>query len=107
MFDRAGENVGDRLNAAVGMPGEPLQIVLGLLVAKIVEQQEWIELLGLAEAEGALQLNAGAFEGRRGVNDLSNWSQLHDSSLFSVPAQRFGCAENLFCANFLSKFLTP
>jgi hypothetical protein len=47
------------------MPWKSLQIVFGMLVAEIVQQQEWIEFLGFAEAEGALQFDASAFNGRR------------------------------------------
>ena len=63
VLDRAGEHIGDRLDAAVRMPGEAGAIVVGTVVAEIVEQQERIELAGVAEAEGAVQLDAGAFDG--------------------------------------------
>ena len=33
------------------------------VVAKIVKQQEWIELLRLAEAESAFQMHPSAFQG--------------------------------------------
>ena len=39
MVDRAGQDVRDRLDAAVRMPGEPGQIVFGTIVAEVVEQQ--------------------------------------------------------------------
>jgi hypothetical protein len=39
-----GQHVGDGLDAAVRMPGKPRQIVLRAVVAKIVEQQERIEV---------------------------------------------------------------
>ena len=63
MIDRAGEHVGDGFNAAMRMPREACEKILGTFVAEIVEQQERIEVLGVAEAEGTLQLYAGAFEG--------------------------------------------
>jgi hypothetical protein len=53
-----------------GCQGKPCQIVGGILVAKVVEQQERIEFVGFAEAEGALQLDAGAFDGGFGLVDL-------------------------------------
>ena len=56
VLDGAGEHVGDRLDAAVRMPRKPGEVVLGIVVAEVVEQQERIEVRGLAEAEGALQL---------------------------------------------------
>ena len=61
--DLTGQHIGDGLDAAMRVPGEAGQIIRGILVAKIVEQQERIELAGLAEAEGALQLDAGALDG--------------------------------------------
>src|SRR6185295_16825147 len=61
-----GEDVGDRLDAAMRMPREAGEIVGRVLVAEIVEQQKRIELARVAEAECALQLDTRAFErGRR------------------------------------------
>ncbi len=48
----AGQHIGDGFNAAVGMPWESGQVVRGIFVAEIVQQQKRIELLGLAEAKG-------------------------------------------------------
>ena len=67
VLDRAGQHVGDGLDAAVRVPGEAGEVVLRALVAEIVEQQERIELGGVAEAEGAAQLDAGAFDGGLGL----------------------------------------
>ncbi len=50
----AGQDVGDGLDAAMRMPGESGEIIRWILVTEIVEQEERIELLGLAEPEGAL-----------------------------------------------------
>ena len=64
VLDRAGQHVGDRLDPAMRMPGKSRQVILRVVVAEIVQQQERIEVLRLAEAEGALQLHARAFDGR-------------------------------------------
>ena len=64
VLDAAGEDVGDRLDPAVRMPREALEIIVRPLVAKVVEEQERIELGRIAEAERALQLDAGAFDRR-------------------------------------------
>ena len=64
VLDRAGEDVGDGLDAAMRMPREAGEIIGRTVVAEIVEQQERIGLGGVAEAEGAAQLDAGAFDGR-------------------------------------------
>ena len=44
-----------------GMPGKAGEIVVGNVVAEVVEQQERIELGGVAEAERAAQMHARAF----------------------------------------------
>ena len=44
MLDGSGEDVGDGLDAAMRVPGEAGQIILGNVVAEIVEQQERIEV---------------------------------------------------------------
>ena len=77
MIDRARQDVGDGLDAAVRMPREPGQIVVRALVAEIVQQQERIELVGIAEPEGAMELDAGAFHGGRGLDDPLDWSNGH------------------------------
>ncbi len=61
VIDSAGEHVRDRLDSAVRMPRKTGEIVVGPVVAKVVEQQEGIEFRRLAEAERAPQLDAGAF----------------------------------------------
>src|SRR5205807_5352193 len=59
----------DGLDAAVGMPGKSRAIVFRTIVAEVVEQEEWIELAGIPEAEGATQLHARTFDCRFGLND--------------------------------------
>ena len=71
MGDRAGEHVGDRLDAAVRVPGKAGEIVARPIVAEIVHHQERIEIRRVAEAEGAPQLDAGAFEGGTGLADCA------------------------------------
>src|SRR5262245_54468265 len=73
----AREHVGDRLDAAVRMPRKAGDVVVRVVVAKIVEQQEWIELGGVAEAERALQPDARALERRRRSRDLFDRSYRH------------------------------
>jgi hypothetical protein len=57
------------------MPGKSRKVVFWFLVAKIVQQEKRIEVLGLAEAEGTLQLHARTFDRGRGLNNLFNWSE--------------------------------
>ena len=82
VVDRAGEHVGDGLDAAMGMPREAGAVVLGTVVAEIVEQEERIELAGLAEAERAVKLHAGAFARRRRLHDPFDGSNGHGGSPF-------------------------
>jgi hypothetical protein len=42
-----------------------------MVIAEVVQQQERIEILGFAEAEGALKLHAGAFKCGLRLRDLS------------------------------------
>ena len=72
VLDRAGQHVGDRLDAAVRMPGKPRQVVVGVVVAEIVEQQERIEVRRVAEPERALQLDA------RPLHRCLTANQFHD-----------------------------
>src|ERR1700687_4823923 len=75
VLDRTGEYVGDRLDPAVRMPGKSRNIIFWILIAEVVQQQERIEILGLAEAEGALQLHASALDCGLRLNDLFNGAE--------------------------------
>ena len=66
----AREHVGDGLDAAMRMPGEAGEIVGRILIAEVVEQQERIELVRFAETEGALEFDAGTFDGGLGLIEL-------------------------------------
>ena len=81
VLDGAGEHVGDGLDAAMRMPGEAGEVVLGDVVAEVVEQEERIEVGGVAEAEGAAEMDAGAFEGGLGFDKPLDGSNGHGASL--------------------------
>ncbi len=68
------EHVGDGLDAPVRMPGEPLEIVLRPVIAKIVQEQKGVELRHFAEAEDPLEMHPGPFEGGFGLQDLADIS---------------------------------
>ncbi len=91
VIDRAGQHVGDGLDAAVRMPGKAAQVVVGHVVAEVVEEQERIDVVGLAEAERAPQMHAGAFEGGGGEDVVLDGTDRHDSSL---AGERHVCAEH-------------
>jgi len=51
VLDVAGQDVGDGLDPPVGMPREAGEVVAGVLVAEVVEEEERIELRRISEAE--------------------------------------------------------
>jgi len=54
VFHRPGQHIGDGLDATMGMPREPGEIVFRVVAAEIVKQQKRIEFFSLAKAEGTL-----------------------------------------------------
>src|SRR6185295_4214868 len=81
MLDSAGEDIGDGFDAAMRMPRETVEIVFGNVVAKIVEEEEGVKFVGGAEAEGAAQVDSGAFESGLGLNQLFNGTDGHKDLL--------------------------
>src|SRR5579883_906205 len=77
MLDRSGQHISDCLDPAVRMPGEAGPIVFGPVVAEIIKQQKWIEGAGIAKAEGAPQLHAGALDSGLGFDDALYRSDRH------------------------------
>jgi hypothetical protein len=71
------ENIGDRLDAAVRMPGEAFAVKPGIVASKVIEQKKGIEWFGLAEPECPLEMNAGSFERRLASGDLSDGPDSH------------------------------
>jgi hypothetical protein len=66
------------------VPREPGEIVLRPIVAKVVEEQEWIEFAGVPEPKCTVQFNAGTLHrwlGEKAVLDSSN----RHRSLSSMP----------------------
>src|SRR5690349_13146820 len=68
VLHRSGQHVRDRLDPAMRMPWESLNVVRRILVPEIVEQEERIKLLRLPEAERTLQFDACTFQRRFGLN---------------------------------------
>src|SRR5207248_2990291 len=75
VLDRPGQNVRDGFDAAMWMPGKSCCVIVRVIVAEIVQQEKWIEFLGFAEAKGALQLDASAFDSRLRFDNLLHCSQ--------------------------------
>jgi hypothetical protein len=77
VFDGAGEDVGDGFDAAVRVPGESGEIVFGDVIAEVVEEEEGVEVAGGSEAEGAAEVDSGAFEGGLGLDYAFYWANGH------------------------------
>ena len=60
----SGEDIGDRLNAAVGMPRETRQVILRNVIAEIVQQEKWVKIGCVVKPERATQVNSSTFDGR-------------------------------------------
>src|SRR6185312_17430883 len=58
VLHRPGEYVCNGFDTAVGMPRESGQILTRDVVAEVVEQQKWVEIRRIAEAESAPQVDA-------------------------------------------------
>jgi hypothetical protein len=57
MLDVALQDVGDRFDAAMGVPGKTLDILIGIVVSEIVEQQERVEERDLAVSEDPSEMD--------------------------------------------------
>ena len=77
VLDRSGKHVRDGLDAAVRMPGKARQIILGDVIAEIVEQEKRIEILRVAKAERTAQMHTRSFEGRFRLYEALHWSNGH------------------------------
>ena len=75
MLDRPGKHVRDRFYASMRMPRKSREVVVGIVIAKIIQQKKRVEILRLAETKRALQLHAGALNRGFRLNDLSNWAE--------------------------------
>ena len=64
VLDGARQHISDGLDAAMRMPRKAGAIIVRPVVAEIVEQEKRIEFRRVAEAEGAVELDAGALDGR-------------------------------------------
>src|SRR5580658_1290487 len=73
VLDAARQHVGDRLDAAMRMPGKAS--------AEIVEQEERIEFARLAETEGAPQFDARSLHGGFRGDDVFDRTNGHGSDL--------------------------
>ena len=82
MLYRAGKDIRNGFNAAVGVPRETGQIIFRHIIAEIVKEKEWVEIGRIAEAERPSQMDSRPFERRFGFDEPPNGSEgytrLHD-----------------------------
>ena len=71
----SGKDVGDGLNPAMRMPRKAGKIILRNVVAEVVQKQERVEIRRVAEAEGAAQMHARAFQRGLGADNSFNGSK--------------------------------
>ncbi len=65
------------LDPAMRVPWKAGEVICRPVVSKIIEEQKWIELLGLAEPECPAEFDAGAFDGGLGADDAFDWTNGH------------------------------
>src|ERR1700757_2813793 len=94
VFDRSGKYVGDGFYASMGVPGKSGQIVLGNVVAEVVEQEERIEVVGVAETKSPAEMHPGAFQCWLGLNEPLDGSNRHWDLQYEVCLNvwKIGCA---------------
>jgi hypothetical protein len=56
------QHVGDGLDAAMGMPGKALDVLLGFIPTEIVQHEKGVKQRDLVETKGPPQMDAGAFD---------------------------------------------
>ena len=110
----AAQHVGDRLDTAVRMPWKSREIVLGVLVAEIIEQKKWIKVAGVAKAKGPAQLDAGALEGGQRLGNRFYGADGHGASGVRIQESGIGSQKHPHNQNVIrfpkrladSRFLT-
>jgi hypothetical protein len=68
------QNISNRLDASVRMPGKARQIILGHIVPEIVQQQERIEVRGIAESKRSPKMHSRAFHRGLSLDKSFHWS---------------------------------
>jgi hypothetical protein len=86
----AGEDVRDRLDAAMWVPGKAGQVVVRNVIAEIVEQEKRIELGGAAEPERPAKMHARALARRLRFDEPLDRSDGHDVTPRSPPDVPYG-----------------
>jgi hypothetical protein len=59
------------------MPGKSGEIIFGNVVAEIIEQEEWVEIFRVSEAESTAKVNTRALKSWFGLDELFYWPNRH------------------------------
>jgi hypothetical protein len=68
VFNRACQDIGNGLDAAMRVPGKAGEVILRNIISEIIQQQERVELGSVAETKSSAQTHSGAFQRRLGLN---------------------------------------
>jgi hypothetical protein len=88
MIDGSGQHVRNGLDAAMRMPGEARQIIVGNIIAEIVEKKKRIEVCCIAETESTPQMYSRALKRGLGLDQPFHWSD----GQFGLLYQRVACS---------------
>src|SRR5215467_14485875 len=69
----AGQHIRDGLDAPMGVPGKSGAVVLGTIVAEVIQQEEWVEIARIAESKGSVEFHPRSLNGGRGFYDPLHW----------------------------------
>jgi hypothetical protein len=64
----------------MGVPRESLEVVCRILVAEIIEQEEGIGLVRVAEAEGAAEADTGSLQRGLRLDDAFDGADRHEAN---------------------------
>src|SRR5712671_3733593 len=73
VINRAGQHIRDGLDAAMRVPWKSGAVVLGTIVAEVVQQEERIEIARIAESESTVEFHPRSLNGWRGFYDPLHW----------------------------------
>jgi hypothetical protein len=74
MFHYSTKDIGNSLNAPMGMPRKTLEEMFWIIRPEIVEEEEWVELSHVIVSEGPFKVNPGSLNGRPALPHLFNFS---------------------------------
>src|SRR5580658_3636681 len=101
VLNRSRQHVGNGFNSAMWMPGKSCKVIIGHVVPKVVEQQEWIKLRRVAEPKRAAQVHACAFERGFGFNQARDGAYRH----FCSPVSGSGLEERRFASHMVQPLI--